>query len=149
MESAVVQISRYLDIKSVAVFSRDIDGLLMLAFQRSLYRRRVKVMRVETVPVTKCLAQVADRRWARQVENHVEVQEIVRMLSERSRSVLALRYAGYSWKEAAHLLGASLPALRSAFWREVGCVRAKLTVPRRVSANNTKLSRQHGEGFHS
>src|SRR6185312_11830816 len=49
MENAVAQISRYLDIKNVATFSRDVDGLLMLAFQRSVRRHRAKVTRLETL----------------------------------------------------------------------------------------------------
>ena len=47
MESSVAQVSRYLDRGGVAVFSRQIDGLLMLAFQRALYRRVAKLRRVE------------------------------------------------------------------------------------------------------
>jgi hypothetical protein len=39
---------------------------------------------------------------------------------------LALRYAGYTWKEAARLLGSSVPALRSAFWRDVTRVKGEL-----------------------
>ena len=47
MESTVAQVSRYLDRSGVVVFSRQIDGLLMLAFQRSLYRHVAKLRRVE------------------------------------------------------------------------------------------------------
>jgi hypothetical protein len=49
----------------------------------------------------------------------------VRLLCERSRTILALRYAGYTWKESAKLLGASVPALRSAFWRDVARVKCE------------------------
>ena len=47
MESTVAQVSRYLDRGSVVLFSRELDGLLMLAFQRALYRRVAKLRRVE------------------------------------------------------------------------------------------------------
>ncbi len=39
MEITVAQVSRYLDRRSVVVFSRQIDGLVMVAFQRALHRR--------------------------------------------------------------------------------------------------------------
>jgi len=50
----------------------------------------------------------------------------VRRLCERSRTVLALRYAGYTWKEMAQMLGASVPALRSAVWRDIARVKNEL-----------------------
>src|SRR5438045_2955553 len=47
MENTVAQVSRYLDRGGVVVFSVQLDGLLMLAFQRALYRRIAKLRRVE------------------------------------------------------------------------------------------------------
>lgn len=127
MENSVAQVSRYLDRGGVAVFSRQIDGLLMLAFQRALYRRVAKLRRVENWGGTGELSRrVVDRSWAHQVHAHLELDHVVRLLRERSRTILALRYAGYTWKEAAQLLGSSVPALRSAFWRDVVRVRTAL-----------------------
>ena len=42
------------------------------------------------------------------------------------RSMLVLRYAGYTWKESAQMLGGSVSALRSAFWRDVARVKGDL-----------------------
>lgn len=120
MENTVAQVSRYLDRRCVVVFSREIDGLLMLSFQRSLRRRRAKLQRLEPLGGVKELSNRAvDRTWTRQMHAHLAIDQIVRLLSERSRTILALRYAGYTWKEAARMLGGSVPALRSAFWRDV------------------------------
>src|SRR5882757_5513791 len=47
IENTVAQVSRYLDRRRVVVFSRQIDGLLMLSFQRSLRRRVAKLRRLE------------------------------------------------------------------------------------------------------
>ncbi len=127
MESTVAQVSRYLDRGGVVLFSREIDGLLMLAFQRALYRRVAKLRRLETFGGTGELSNRAvDRTWTRQVHAHLELEQVVRLLRERSRTILALRYAGYTWKESAKLLGASVPALRSAFWRDVARVKSAL-----------------------
>ena len=127
MESTVAQVSRYLDRGGVMVFSRQIDGLLMVAFRRALYRRAAKLKRLETFGASGELSNRAvDRTWTRQVHARLELEQIVRLLSERSRTILALRYAGYTWKEAAQLLSASVPALRSAFWRDVARVKSKL-----------------------
>lgn len=120
MESTVAQVSRYLDLRGVTVFSRQIDGLLMLAFQRSLYRYVSKLRRVENWGGTGEMSRrVVDRSWADQVQAHLELDEVVRLLCERSRTILALRYAGYTWKESAQVIGSSVSALRSAFWRDV------------------------------
>lgn len=130
MESTVAQVSRYLDRGGVVVFSRQINGLLMLAFQRALHRRVAKLRRLETLGGTAELCnRVVDRTWTRQIHARLELEQIVRLLSERSRTVLALRYAGYTWQESAKLLGASVPALRSAFWRDVARVKSELKEP--------------------
>jgi DNA-directed RNA polymerase specialized sigma24 family protein len=127
MENTVAQVSRYLDRRCVVVFSREIDGLLMLSFQRSLRRRVAKLRRLEPLGGVKELSNRAvDRTWTRQVHAHLEIDRIVRLLSERSRTTLALRYAGYTWREAAQMLGRSVPALRSAFWRDVARVKNAL-----------------------
>jgi DNA-directed RNA polymerase specialized sigma24 family protein len=127
MESTVAQVSRYLDRNGVVVFSREMEGLLMTAFQRALYRRIAKLRRVETWGGTGELShRLVDRTWAHQVHAHLELDQVVRRLCERSRTILTLRYAGYTWKESAKLLGASVPTLRSAFWRDVARVKREL-----------------------
>ena len=127
MENTVAQVSRYLDRKGVVVFSGEMEGLLMAAFQRALYRRTAKLRRVETWGGTGELShRLVDRTWAHQVHTHLELDQVERLLCERSRTILALRYAGYTWKESARLLGASVPALRSAFWRDVARVKTAL-----------------------
>ncbi len=99
----------------------------MTAFQRALYRRINKLRRVETWGGTGELShRLVDRMWAHQVHAHLELDQVVRRLCERSRTILALRFAGYTWKESARLLGASVPALRSAFWRDVARVKREL-----------------------
>jgi DNA-directed RNA polymerase specialized sigma24 family protein len=127
MESTVAHVSRYLDRNGVVVFSREIEGLLMVAFQRALYRRVAKLRRIETWGGPGNISHRAvDRTWAHQVHAHLELDQVVRLLCERSRTILSLRYAGYTWKESAKLLGASVPALRSAFWRDVARVKNEL-----------------------
>jgi DNA-directed RNA polymerase specialized sigma24 family protein len=127
MENTVAQVSRYLDRRCVVVFSREIDGLLMLSFQRSLRRRVAKIKRLEPLGGTEELSNRAvDRTWTRQVHAQLEIDQVVRLLSERSRTILALRYAGYRWKETAQMLRGSVPALRGAFWRDVARVKNAL-----------------------
>ena len=127
MENSVVQVSRYLDRESVLVFSRELDGLLMCAFRRALYRHAARLNRLLTVGGTGELStRAVDRTWCRKVDARLELEQVVRLLCERSRTILALRYAGYTWKESARLLGSSVPALRSTFWRDVARVKSKL-----------------------
>jgi len=143
MESTVGQVSRYLDRGGVLVFSREIDGLLMIAFQRALYRHAAKLRRLETFGGPGELSNRAvDRTWACQVHAQLELEQIVRLLSERSRTILALRYAGYTWKEAAQLLSVSVPALRSAFWREVARVKSELNNHRSAAPAGRANSQQ-------
>lgn len=109
------------------MFSRELDGLLMCAFRRALYRHASKLNRLQPVGGAKELSSRAvDRTWSRQVDARLELEQVVRLLCERSRTILALRYAGYTWKEAAQVLGSSVPALRSTFWRDVTRVKGEL-----------------------
>jgi len=146
MESAVAQISRYLDHRGVMVFSREIHGLLIRSFQRALYRQAAKLRRFETHGTTEGLSkQVVDHSCTGQIELHVEFEEVVRRLTERSRSILALRYTGYTWKEAAFALGASVASLRSAFWRDVARVKKQISIPRRPNSDAEGSKKVHGK----
>jgi len=127
METTVTQVSLYLDRGGIEVFSREIGGLLMLSFRRALHRRVAKLKRLETLGGSAELSNHAvDQKWAHQVRARLQLEQIVRLLCDRSRTILALRYAGHTWKETAQLLGESVPALRSAFWRDVTRVKSEL-----------------------
>jgi DNA-directed RNA polymerase specialized sigma24 family protein len=65
----------------------------------------------------------ADKAWVGQVNARLDLENIVRQLSERNAAVLALRAAEYEWKEIAQLFGVSAGAIRNAFWREIGRIR--------------------------
>lgn len=143
MESSVAQVSRYLDRGSVLVFSRDLDGLLMCAFRRTLYRHAARLNRLQPVGgAGELSSRAVDRTWCRQVDARLEFEQVVRLLGERSRTILALRYAGYTWKEAARLLGSSVPALRSAFWRDVARVKSELKNHRGAGPEGQAKDRQ-------
>jgi len=127
MECCITQVSRYLDRKASPLCSRNMNGLLMLAFSRALQRRAAKLNRLESVGGTSDLSNHAvDQRWSRQVEARLDLENIVRQLSERSGTILALRWAGYDWKEIAQLLGTSVSMVRNVFWREIKKMRRTL-----------------------
>jgi DNA-directed RNA polymerase specialized sigma24 family protein len=128
MEGTVAQLSRYLDRKDIAVFSREIEGLVAHSFRRAVQREVVKRNRLVPLDGSGGLSNhVADETWRRQVQARLELQELVGFLADRSRSVLALRYAGYTWKETTQVMGDSVAAVRSAFWRDVARVKGQLT----------------------
>jgi DNA-directed RNA polymerase specialized sigma24 family protein len=136
MEGTVATLSRYLDRKDVAVFSREVEGLVAHSFHRAVRREVTKQNRL--VPLDGSSASprhAVDERWPRQVQAHLELQALVGLLADRSRSVLALRYAGYTWKETARVMGESVAALRSAFWRDVGRVKRQLGNPGRGNSD--------------
>lgn len=127
MEGTVAQLSRYLDRKDIAVFSREIEGLVAHSFRRAVQREVVKRNRLVPLDGSGGLSNhVADETWRRQVQARLELQELVGLLADRSRTILALRYAGYTWKETAQGMGESVAALRSAFWRDVARVKRQL-----------------------
>ena len=128
MEYSVAHVSRYLDRHAAPSCGRNMNGLLLLAFSRALKRRAGKVNRIESIGGSSDLAnRAADDTWSRQVDARLDLQRIVRQLSERSSTVLALRWAGFDWKEIAQLLGTSVAVVRNGFWREISELRQRAT----------------------
>jgi DNA-directed RNA polymerase specialized sigma24 family protein len=124
MENTVAQVSRYLDRIGAPVSTRK-HGLLSVAFCRALRRYAAKLSRVELMGGPEELANhAADNGWGRQVNARLDLEKIVRQLSERNAAVLTLRAAEYEWKEIAHLFGVSTGAIRNGFWREIERIRS-------------------------
>ena len=128
MEDSVAQLSRYLD-RIRAPSSPSKNGLLLLAFSRALRRLAAKSRRLEPAGgVVELSSRVVDYGWSRQLDTRLDLENIVRKLSERNRVVLALRAASYTWEEVAQTLGTSVATVRNGFWREIREVRRKLQI---------------------
>jgi DNA-directed RNA polymerase specialized sigma24 family protein len=128
MEDSVAQVSRYLD-RMGAPSSSPKKGLLWLACSRALRRLAAKSRRLEPAGgAVELSTSVVDHRWSRQADARLDLENIVRKLSERNSVVLALRGAGYDWEEVAQTLGTSVATVRNSFWREIRNVRQKLQV---------------------
>jgi hypothetical protein len=125
MECAVAQVSRYLDRKGIAVFSLDSLRIPFIeAVQHDLAKRKCLLSWDGEFP-----KRAVDETWLPQLQARIELQQIVGRLCEKSKTVLALRYAGYSWRETADIMGESVAALRTAFWRDVHRVKFQLNTP--------------------
>jgi DNA-directed RNA polymerase specialized sigma24 family protein len=149
MEDSVAQVSRYLD-RIGASSSSPKNGLLLLAFSRSLRRLAAKSRRLELAGgAVELSSRMVDRGWSRQVDARLDLENIVRRLSDRNSTVLALRAAGHNWEEVAQLLGASVAAVRNSFWREVREVRQKLRADERRSRIEHRLPREQAKPDHS
>jgi DNA-directed RNA polymerase specialized sigma24 family protein len=128
MEDSVAQVSRYLD-RIGAPSSSPKNGLLLLAFSRALRRLAAKARRLELAGgAVELSSRAVDHDWSRQVDTRLDLENIVRKLSERNSTVLVLRAAGYNWEEVAQGLGMSVARVRNSFWREVRDLRRKLRV---------------------
>lgn len=125
MEKTVDQVSRYLDRTRAPLTTRK-HGLLLVAFCRALRRYAAKSSRLELVGGSGELSkQTADNVWVRQANARLDLEKIVRQLSERNAAVLTLRAAEYEWKEIAQRFGVSVAAIRNSFWREIEKIRCR------------------------
>ena len=126
MENAVAQASRYLDRIGAPLSSRK-HGLVMVAFCRCLRRYAAKSARLELLGGSNDLSgHTADDTWLAQTNSRIDLEKIVRRLSERNAHVLILRAAGCEWKEIAQVFGSSVTAVRNCFWREIAAIRTSL-----------------------
>jgi hypothetical protein len=129
MEYTVAQVSRYLDRIGAPLSTRK-HGLLLVAFCRALRRYAAKLSRLELAGGSGDLTnRSADNAWVRQVNARLDLESIVRQLSERNAAVLTLRAADYEWKEIAQLFGVSAGAARNSFWREIEKIRGGTQKP--------------------
>jgi hypothetical protein len=134
MEVTVSQVSAYLDKTGVPLCSRNLTGLLMVTFWRVLNRQAQRLRRLELVggpSEMSSLAAAGD--WAREVETRIDYERIVRSLSDKCRTVLALRDAGYDWKEIAGVMETTETAIKKSFFREIRQLQIKLRTPTRTS----------------
>lgn len=149
MEDSVAQVSRYLD-RIGAPSSSPKNGLLLLAFSRALRRLVAKSGRLEPAGgAVELSIRVVDHGWSRQVDARLDLENIVRRLSERNSTVLALRAAGYTWEEVAQALGTSVATVRNSFWREVRDVKRKLQVDQdKRHRSDHRVSQEHSNPAH-
>jgi DNA-directed RNA polymerase specialized sigma24 family protein len=154
MEDSIAQVSRYLD-RISAPASSSKNGLLLLAFSRALRRLAAKSRRLEPAGgAVELSCRAVDHGWSRQVDARLDLENMIRKLSERNSVVLALRAAGYNWKEVAQALGTSVATVRNGFWREIREVRRKLQIDEkrrdridhRLSHEDLKPTQSNGVG---
>jgi len=127
MELSVAQASRYLNRKGIPPDSQTQVGLLLVTFWRLLERRRAKLSRLEPIGgIGDLSGQVPDGTWSSEIDTRLDRDKIVRLLSERSRTILALRNAGYEWSEIANLLNGTATKVKRDFWHEVHRLRRKI-----------------------
>jgi DNA-directed RNA polymerase specialized sigma24 family protein len=138
MESAVERISRYLDRKTVPLFSTDVRWLLLTAFCRLLRRYSKKVERIKLVGDMSALPEPAvDDGWAERANSHADLTKILRRLGPRSCTIFSLRLAGFTWREIADALKLNEVAVKRTFWREIRRVQDNL--PRKPEPEKPRL----------
>jgi len=149
MEDSVARVSRYLD-RIGAPSSSPKNGLLLLAFSRALRRLAAKSRRLEPAGgALELSSRAVDQLWSRQVDARLDLENIVRKLSERNSVVLGLRAAGYTWEEVARALGTSVAKVRNAFWREVRDVTRKFQVDEdKRHRSDHRISQGHSNPVH-
>jgi DNA-binding NarL/FixJ family response regulator len=130
MDSAVSQASRYLDRIGKPLFSGETAGLVMLTFTKVLRRHALRAERLKTLG-TSCDMQEHAKTSGSTDALHcrLDLQKILRNVSPRSRTILALRTAGYDWEEIAKCLQISETSAKNTFWRELRRAGFKLRKP--------------------
>ena len=135
MEMAIGQASRYLNRKGFALNSLSpshLTGLTLRCFWAVLQRQARKLRRLELVGGHLELSGLAtDSTWSRRIEARIDHERVVRLLSEKCRTILALRDAGYDWKEIAGVFATTSSAIKKIFFREIREVERRFRARRR------------------
>ncbi len=138
LESTVKSISRYLDRHNVPPFSTQLDGLLYVAYRRSLARLARQRKRLEPVGGIHEMAELLSAPdWSGEVEKRLLLEEIACELGNTFRAILRIRISGYGWKEIGRIVGLTPATVRKSFWRELRKAYLRL-FSRRDSKLNTR-----------
>ncbi len=123
MDLAIAQASAYLDKNAVPLNSHSpshLVGLMRRCFWSVMQRHAKQLRRLELVGGHLELSDLAaDSTWSNQIDARVDFEKVVRCLSRRCRTILALRDAGYDWKEISTFLGTTPSAVKKSFFREL------------------------------
>lgn len=139
LERCLGRVSRYLDTRGAAPFTQNVNALLFVSFRRELWS--VRSRRRVPVEISTCANHLRDSSWSETIESQLDIQNLIRHLSERNRTIVYLRRAGYAWKEVAALLCATVPELKSSFWRELVRLRSDFATSRRKDGSSREAAR--------
>ena len=148
LERCAGRVSRYLDTRGAIPFTQNVNALLFVSFRRELWS--VKSRRRTVVDINECAGHLRDSTWSETIESQLDIQNLIRQLSDRSRTVLYLRRAGYAWREVAAFLSTTVPEVKSSFWRELIRLRPKFatSLPKdqtaKIHANCRSLPNDQG-----
>jgi hypothetical protein len=127
LEKCVEAACRYLNSKSVPLFSINTPALLTAVFRRQLERKLSQARRIESIGEIEELNEIpAVANWWEEVDRWLDLLKYYRYLSPRGCRILLLRLARRSWKYIADSLGISVSTAQNSFWREIRQVRLKL-----------------------
>lgn len=100
---------------------RDIDAYLFKAFFRRVRRLLHREQRIEYRDPDKLsgLKGAADTQFLQQLELGIQVEELVKLMDERMRTIFVMDCQGFSRQETAKVLGMSEDAVRKAFVRGI------------------------------
>ncbi len=127
MEVCVERVSYYLERRSVPLPAPGVAGLLMVAFQRQVQKRRVRKQRLALLGGCNDLDyQFHAPDWSASIDLRLDLKQILRRLSPRSTRILLRRREGSDWKSIARELGIKESAAQVGFWREVRQVQLDL-----------------------
>ncbi len=121
LESAVAVVSRYLTIQGGPLHPGRTRTLLRASFRRRLKRQAARLNCRETLGGTSDLeeAVLAFQNRGQGICLAVNPERVVRLLSDKSRTILGLRDVGYNWKEVAYFLGVNESIAKRTFRQEL------------------------------
>jgi len=101
---------------------RNLEAYLFWAFMRHFHahlRQRRRTVYVETANDVEALSGRRDENYATVLENQIALKEVLSYMNEKSRRMLVLRLAGYSWREVGERFDINAEAARVLFARHL------------------------------
>ncbi len=121
LQCAVAAVSRYLVIKGGPFWPGNTRTLLRASFRRALQRSAARLNCREVLggasDVEEAVLAFENSGWS--VGFFMNPEHVVCLLSDKSRSILALRDVGYDWKEIGRFLGVTGSSARKTFQEEL------------------------------
>lgn len=147
MEEAAARASKFLGrlAQDKAEVTADTHALLLSIFCRLLYRRAVRLRRLELVGLD-LEAKTPVASWENEMNMLLFFEKLQHHLTPEGVTILGLRRDGHVWDEIAAMLGSSVPTLKKRFWRDIENAKATLRIGSEGKPAGRAKSGRRGKG---
>jgi hypothetical protein len=145
MELAAAKASEFLDRLGGDAAAANTRAVLLIIFCRLLRSQTIRLHRLELVG-RDVESKASIPSWEDEINMALLLEKLERHLTPESVTILRLRRDGHKWTEIAAMLGTSVPAIKTRFWRDIENAKVTLGIGSQVKPAGRARAAHTGKG---